>query len=100
GHAGFHRQRANDRAAEFDRVTRPARCPDPADQASAMSLTVQPSGSLPSTRTSMFLLFLCQRVWVASTCSTSDVLMPCASVPMLALRADWPKGKLTLMMPR
>jgi hypothetical protein len=32
------------------------------------SLTVQPSGSLPSNRTSMFLLFsFCHKVWVAST---------------------------------
>jgi hypothetical protein len=31
-HAGFHRQRANDRAAEFDRIARPGRRSDLADQ--------------------------------------------------------------------
>ena len=37
-----------------------------------MSLAVTPSGSLPSTRTSMFLALDWISVWVASTCSTSD----------------------------
>ncbi len=36
-----------------------------------MSLAVTPSGSLPSTRTRMFLAFCWISVWVASTCSTS-----------------------------
>src|SRR5205823_14711512 len=37
--------------------------------------------SLPSTCTSMFFAFLASSVWVASTCSTSEVPMPCASAP-------------------
>ncbi|MNN49946.1 hypothetical protein D3C81_1645080 [compost metagenome] len=49
--------------------------------ASTMSLAVQPRGSLPSTLTSMFFAFLPSSVCVASTCSTSDVPMPCASAP-------------------
>ena len=36
-----------------------------------MSLAVTPSGSLPSTRTRMFLALRWISVWVASTCSTS-----------------------------
>ena len=50
-----------------------------------MSLAVTPSGSLPSTVTRMFLAFFCVSVWVASTCSTSLVPMPCASAP----KAPW-----------
>ncbi len=46
-----------------------------------MSLAVQPRGSLPSTLTSMFFAFLPSSVCVASTCSTSEVPMPCASAP-------------------
>ena len=50
-----------------------------------MSLAVEPFGSLPSTVTSMFLAFFWISVWVARTCSTSDVPMPCASAP----KAPW-----------
>ena len=50
-----------------------------------MSLAVTPSGSLPSTVTRMFLALRCCSVCVASTCSTSDVPMPCASAP----KAPW-----------
>ncbi len=46
-----------------------------------MSLPVTPSGNLPSTITRMFLAFFWISVCVASTCSTSDVPMPCASAP-------------------
>ena len=50
-----------------------------------MSLAVTPSFSAPSTRTRMFLAFFWISVWVASTCSTSLVPMPCASAP----KAPW-----------
>ena len=46
-----------------------------------MSLPVTPSGNLPSTTARMFLAFFWISVCVASTCSTSDVPMPCASAP-------------------
>ena len=50
-----------------------------------MSLAVTPSGSAPSTATRMFLAFVWISVWVASTCSTSEVPMPWASAP----KAPW-----------
>ena len=50
-----------------------------------MSLAVTPGGSAPSTLTRMFLALAWISVWVASTCSTSDVPMPCASAP----KAPW-----------
>ena len=53
--------------------------------ASTTSLALQPLGSVPLTRTSMFLAFLAISVCVASTCSTSLVPMPCASAP----KAPW-----------
>jgi len=50
GHAGFHRQRANDRAAEFDRITRPARCVS--DQFSPlMSCTIADPGQVSNVGT-------------------------------------------------
>ena len=49
--------------------------------ASTTSLAVTPNGNAPSTRTCMFCIFLATRHCVASTCSTSDVPMPCASAP-------------------
>src|SRR5580693_7447296 len=50
-----------------------------------MSFAVTPSGSLPLTVTRMFLECWARRVWVASTCSTSEVPMPKASAP----KAPW-----------
>ncbi len=50
-----------------------------------MSLAVTPSGSAPSTLTRMFLALVWISVWVASTCSTSEVPMPWASAP----KAPW-----------
>ena len=41
-----------------------------------MSFAVTPGGNAPSTVTRMFLLFFWISVWVASTCSTSEVPMP------------------------
>ncbi len=50
-----------------------------------MSLAVTPAGSSPSTLTRMFFALVWISVWVASTCSTSDVPMPWASAP----KAPW-----------
>ena len=63
-----------------------------------MSLAVTPAGSLPSTVTRMFFAFFWISVWVASTCSTSDVPMPWASAP----KAPWVEVWLspqTMVMP-
>ncbi len=49
--------------------------------ASTMSLAVTPAGRSPSTVTAMVPGRACGSVWVASTCSTSLVPMPNASVP-------------------
>ena len=54
-----------------------------------MSLAVTPGGSLPSTSTRMFLAFFWISVWVASTCSTSDVPMPWASAPKAPCVEVW-----------
>mmetsp|Transcript_15971 Transcript_15971/g.49443 ORF Transcript_15971/g.49443 Transcript_15971/m.49443 type:complete len:223 (+) Transcript_15971:1581-2249(+) len=48
---------------------------------STTSLDVTPGASGPSTRINMFLAFFWGSVWVARTCSTSDVPMPNASAP-------------------
>ena len=63
-----------------------------------MSLAVTPSFSAPSTRTRMFLAFDWMRVWVASTCSTSDVPMPCASAPKAPCVEVW-LSPHTMVMP-
>ena len=47
--------------------------------ASTTSLAVTPGRSAPSTRTSIAFDFFMLSVWVAITCSTSDVPMPNAS---------------------
>ena len=67
-----------------------------------MSFAVTPSGSLPSsppvTSTFMLRAFFWISVCVASTCSTSDVPMPCASAP----KAPWVEVWLsphTIVMP-
>ncbi len=46
------------------------------------SFAVQPKGNSPSTLMSMFLFFFISSVWVARTCSTSEVPMPKAKAPM------------------
>ena len=46
-----------------------------------MSLAVTPGRSVPSTLMAMVLNGLRDSVWVAMTCSTSDVPMPMASAP-------------------
>ena len=46
-----------------------------------MSLAVLPVGSSPSTVMASVLAGACGRVWVARTCSTSEVPIPNASAP-------------------
>ena len=77
-------------------------CPPPvpilAITARMMSLAVTPSGSGPSTLTAMVLNGRSGRVWVARTCSTSEVPMPIASAP----KAPWVEVWLspqTMVMP-
>ena len=63
-----------------------------------MSLAVTPSGRLPVTSTFMFFAFRWISVWVASTCSTSEVPMPCASAPKAPWVAVWLSPQ-TMVMP-
>ena len=63
-----------------------------------MSLAPTPGGGVPSTVTRMFFAFFWISVWVASTCSTSEVPMPWASAP----KAPWVEVWLspqTIVMP-
>src|SRR3954453_22515993 len=55
-----------------------------------MSLPGTPSGNKPSTTARIFLAFFWISVCVASTCSTSEAPMPCASAP----NAPWVEGWL------
>ncbi len=66
--------------------------------ASTMSFAVQPIGSVPSTRTSMFFAGCCSSVCVASTCSTSEVPMPNASAPIAPCVEVW-LSPHTIVMP-
>ena len=56
-----------------------------------------PGMTWPSTLISMFLAFLASRVWVASTCSTSEVPMPCASAPKAPWVEVWLSPQTTVM---
>ena len=49
--------------------------------AKIISLAVTPTGKIPSTKILRFLAGRCNKVWVAKTCSTSDVPIPKASAP-------------------
>ena len=63
-----------------------------------MSLAVTPAGASPSTSTAMVASRIWGSVWVASTCSTSEVPMPKASAP----KAPWVEVWLsphTMVMP-
>ena len=63
-----------------------------------MSFAVAPGASAPLTSTFMLRALDWIRVWVARTCSTSDVPMPCASAP----NAPWVEVWLsphTMVMP-
>ena len=62
------------------------------------SLPVTPSGRLPSTDTRMFLAGFWISVWVASTCSTSEVPMPKASAPNAPCVEVW-LSPHTIVMP-
>ena len=63
-----------------------------------MSLAVTPGPRLPLTSTFMFFALRWISVWVASTCSTSDVPMPCASAPKAPWVAVWLSPQ-TMVMP-
>ena len=63
-----------------------------------MSLAVTPAGSAPSTVTRMFFAFFWISVCVASTCSTSEVPMPCASAPKAPCVEVWLSPQ-TIVMP-
>ena len=62
------------------------------------SLAPTPKGRSPSTVMRMFLAGFCTRVWVASTCSTSEVPMPNASAPKAPWVAVW-ESPQTMVMP-
>ena len=57
--------------------------------ASTMSLAEQPKPSVPETSICMFFAGFCSSVWVAITCSTSDVPMPNASAPSAPCVEVW-----------
>jgi hypothetical protein len=54
-----------------------------------MSFGLTPKPEVPSMRTSIAFDFWRSRVWVASTCSTSDVPIPKASAPSAPCEAVW-----------
>ena len=62
------------------------------------SFGLTPAPSLPLTEISMFLAGAWIRVWVASTCSTSEVPMPKASAPIAPCVAVWLSPQ-TIVMP-
>ena len=65
-------------AAELDGVAVAACRADGADDGQSDVLGGDALAQRPSTATSMVFDFFCSRHWVASTCSTSEVPMPCA----------------------
>ncbi len=62
------------------------------------SFGLTPAPSVPLTSISMFLAGAWISVWVASTCSTSDVPMPKASAPIAPCVAVWLSPQ-TMVMP-
>ena len=62
------------------------------------SFGLTPVPSAPLTSISMFLAGAWISVWVASTCSTSDVPMPKASAPIAPCVAVWLSPQ-TMVMP-
>ncbi len=60
-------------------------------------MPVTPSGGVPFTVTRMFLAGFCTSVWVAKTCSTSDVPMPKASAPNAPWVEVWLSPQTTVM---
>ena len=85
-------------AGIFDDVAGAAGGADLADDGEDDVLGGDAAGSWPSTRTSMFFAFFWISVWVASTCSTSDVPMPCASAPKAPCVEVWLSPQ-TMVMP-
>ena len=65
--------------------------------ASAMSFAVTPRPSWPSTSTSMLRDFFVTRHCVASTCSTSEVPMPCARQANAPCVLVWVSPHTTVM---
>ncbi len=65
---------------------------------STRSFAVTPSGRLPLTVTAMVFGLACGSVWVARTCSTSDVPMPKASAPNAPWVLVWLSPQ-TMVMP-
>ena len=66
-------------------------------RAKIKSFAVQPFGSAPLTVIRMFFNGLCNSVWVASTCSTSDVPMPKASAPKAPCVEVWLSPQTTVV---
>ena len=66
--------------------------------ASITSFARTPAPSMPSTRISMSFDGFCSSVWVASTCSTSDVPIPNASAPSAPWVDVWLSPQ-TIVMP-
>ena len=66
--------------------------------ASTMSFAVTPGPTFPSTVMRMFLAGFWISVWVASTCSTSEVPMPNASAPNAPWVEVW-RSPQTMVMP-
>ena len=64
---------------------------------SVMSFAVTPGPRRPVTSTFMFLDLRWISVWVASTCSTSEVPIPCASAPKAPWVAVWLSPQTTVM---
>ncbi|ODU62723.1 MAG: hypothetical protein ABT00_23780 [Bordetella sp. SCN 68-11] len=65
--------------------------------ASTMSLATTPGCSVPSTRTSMDFILRAISVCVASTCSTSEVPMPCARQAKAPCVLVWESPHTTVM---
>ena len=65
---------------------------------STTSLAVQPGGSSPVTSTDICLSGFCGSVWVASTCSTSEVPIPKARAPNAPWVEVWLSPQ-TMVMP-
>ncbi len=62
-----------------------------------MSLALTPRGSTPSTLTAMVLNGRSGSVWVASTCSTSEVPIPIASAPNAPCVDVWLSPQTTVV---
>ena len=61
------------------------------------SFAATPAGNLPATLINMFSDFFATMVWVANTCSTSEVPMPKAKAPRAPLVVVWESPHTTVM---